>query len=144
MKISEINWTISHKVPSVTITKNTLNFNKYAVECFQDTRYLQIGFLHEELKVAFRKIDEPSEEDYFYTFKDREKDGWVRISCKEFIAYLSSYVFYDFETSKRFLLLKDNESDLYYIDLKKLPFEDNVNKDMYNWEKAKEILKIDS
>jgi hypothetical protein len=38
-----------------------------------------------------------------YTFESRQKDGWVRISCRDFMRYLSVKSGIDFTKAKQFI-----------------------------------------
>lgn len=50
-----------------------------------------------------------------YEFETREKDGWVRISCRDFMRYLSQRNNMDFTKAKQFIPEFDSETQMLII-----------------------------
>lgn len=50
-----------------------------------------------------------------YDFASRKKDGWVRISCRDFMRYLSQRNNMDFTKAKQFIPEFDSETQMLII-----------------------------
>lgn len=50
-----------------------------------------------------------------YEFETREKDGWVRISCRDFMRYLAQKNKIDFSKAKQFIPEYDEESEMLVV-----------------------------
>lgn len=50
-----------------------------------------------------------------YEFEPRQKDGWVRISCRDFMRYLSQKNGIDFTRAKQFIPEYDSSTDMLVV-----------------------------
>ena len=89
--------------PYITISSLAISFNSLAIKQLNDPKYIMIGFDEERLVIGVKGVESPSENMKTYEFSTRKnKDGWIRIGCKEFVQRLEQLTEHDFSEAKRF------------------------------------------
>lgn len=81
--------------PLVTLSSIGIAFNVGARNMLGNPDSINIGFDESRNAIAVRSSDSDSEAPS-YEFAGREKDGWVRISMRDFMKYLSQRTGIDF------------------------------------------------
>lgn len=107
---------ISSGAPYVTISDTGLGFNTPAITMLGTPDYIQAGFDNEAMVIGIRGCEESSSIKT-YRFKERIKDGWVRIGCRDFVKYLSDLLGLSFSPAKRYVAKYDSAEDVLYVEL---------------------------
>lgn len=115
---------VKNGVPFVTISTIGLAFNQAAVASLKCPKHVIVGFDKEKNVIGVKACqDEVLSGLSVYEFSARlDRSGWVRLSMRDFIKYLTLSSGFDFRTSKRFMIESDNEygTMLIYVDNKHL------------------------
>jgi hypothetical protein len=105
--------------PYITISSLAISFNSLAIKQLKDPKYIMIGFDEERLVIGVKGVEAPVENMKTYEFTTRKnKDGWIRIGCKEFIQRLEHLTGHEFSEAKRFST-KVIENDMLIIEISK-------------------------
>ncbi|MGI6360060.1 MAG: hypothetical protein ACOX02_03370 [Acholeplasmatales bacterium] len=89
--------------PYVTISSLAISFNSLAIKQLGSPERVKIGFDEENIVIAIKSVEQKEFSSETYLFSPRtNKDGWIRIGCKEFIKRLEKLSGYDFSKAKRF------------------------------------------
>ena len=78
--------------------------------------FIQAGFDSDAMVIGIRASDE-ADDKKVYRFRERVKNGWVRIGCKDFVKYLSELLRTSFSPSKRYIAKYDESRKILYIEL---------------------------
>ena len=81
--------------PIVTLNSTGIAFNPVVRSMLGHPEYIAIGFDAGRKAIGARPAQEREDADV-YPFEGREKNGWVRIGCREFIKHLSEITEMDF------------------------------------------------
>lgn len=101
--------------PIVTLSSIGLAFNSGARSLLGYPNQVDIGF-DERLNIIAVRPHDPSGNYPAYEFETREKNGWVRLSMRDFMKYLSLRTNIDFLTkSRQFLPEVDDETGMLLI-----------------------------
>lgn len=96
--------------PIVTLSSLGIAFNPLSRSLLGKPAEINIGFDEDQLTIGVQAHN-PSSDLQSYEFEKREKNGWVRIGCKDFSKYLSLKSNIDFiSKAKQFLATYDNET----------------------------------
>lgn len=100
--------------PIVTLSSVGIAFNAGVRKLLEYPDEIDIGFDEKTnaIGVCSHRIEN---EGNGFTFESREKDGWVRISCRDFMRYLSSESGIDFSKAKQFIPSFDKEQNMLII-----------------------------
>lgn len=97
--------------PYVTISSFGIAFNSLSIKQLGSPNYVIIGFDEEKLAIGIKGISTKEENKASYEFIARKnKDGWIRIGCKEFIQRLETLTNYDFSNATRFNTIKISDN----------------------------------
>ena len=111
------NWSlVKSGAPYVTVSSLGISFNPASIDKLGRPEQILLGFDESTLVLAAKAYqDEPAEP---YEFASRVKNGWVRLSCKDFVRYLESLTGLEFYPAKRYVAKWDAKNDLMLIDTK--------------------------
>lgn len=88
--------------PIVTLSSTGLAFNAVVRSILNHPEKIDIGY--DESANAIGVCEHRDENGGKpYVFEGREKDGWVRLSCRDFMRYLSARTGIDFSKAKQFI-----------------------------------------
>ena len=111
------NWSIvSAGAPYVTISMLGIAFNSVSIEKLGKPEKVMIGFDENALVLGIRPYHDESGIKG-YEFANREKNGWVRIGCRDFIKYLASLTGTDFSKAHIYVAEFDKESKCLVVKL---------------------------
>lgn len=95
--------------PYVTISSLAISFNSLSIKQLDEPEFVLIGFDEEKLAIGIKAVSE-TDPHKPYEFRARKnKDGWIRVGCKEFIQRLEILTGQDFSQAKRFPTKKIKE-----------------------------------
>jgi len=119
MENFNFNWSFVKKgAPFVTISKYGLAFNQICIDFLGKPDEIKIGFDKNQLALGIIATEQDAYDDSF-VFKNKERLGWVRIGCKEFVSYLSKISGIDFlEKSKKYIPQLVEENKMIVVKLK--------------------------
>ena len=101
--------------PIVTISSLGLAFNSLSRSLLDKPEEIEIGF-DEDRKAIGVRAHNPNSKTSSYTFESKEKYGWVRVGCKDFVRYLSKLTGFNFdEGAIQFLASFDDSSNMLII-----------------------------
>lgn len=88
--------------PIITLSATGIAFNSGARAMLNYPPKIDIGYDEERtaIGVCEHRIENQGKP---YEFEGREKDGWIRISCRDFMRYLSLKSGIDFTKAKQFI-----------------------------------------
>ena len=110
--------------PIVTLSPLGMGFNPLARSLLGFPEFVKIGFDKQRCAIGIKKGSKSEDADSF-EFEKKEKNGWVRLGCKDFTKYLSSISGLDFITrAKQFVARYDEENEILVVEVKK----ENLNK----------------
>lgn len=92
--------------PIITLSATGLAFNAVVRNMLGYPAEIDIGY-DEAANAIGICAHRPENMSKPYEFETREKDGWVRISCKDFMRYLSQRNELDFSKAKQFIPEQD-------------------------------------
>ena len=81
--------------PIVTISATGIAFNPVVRSMLGHPQFIAIGFDANRMAIGIRPAGETEDADV-YPFEIREKNGWIRIGCREFVKHLSETTGMDF------------------------------------------------
>lgn len=97
--------------PIVTINALGLAFNYLSRSKLGFPDRINVGYDDKAHVIGVQAHKKGSDLQY-YEFESREKNGWIRIGCKDFVRYLSETTQFDFQAkSKQFIAFYDDETD---------------------------------
>lgn len=100
--------------PIITLSSTGLAFNSIVIKMLDKPEYIDIGY--DENANAIGVCAHRSENDgNAYEFEPREKNGWVRISCRDFMRYLAQRNSLDFSKARQFIPEYDKDSDMLIV-----------------------------
>jgi hypothetical protein len=103
--------------PYITISSLAISFNSLSIKQLKDPKSIMIGFDEERLVIGVKGVEKPEDDIKTYEFSTRKnKDGWIRIGCKEFVQRLEQLTKHDFSEAKRFPTIV-HESGMLLIEL---------------------------
>lgn len=100
--------------PIVTFSVTGLAFNPIVCSMLGCPDSIDIGY-DEDANVLGVCAHRQEHEGKPYEFASRKKDGWVRISCRDFMRYLSQRNNMDFTKAKQFIPEFDSETQMLII-----------------------------
>lgn len=106
---------VSEGVPYVTISKAGLAFNMPAIKKLEIPNYVMVGFDECRMIIGIKGVSSANAYKNTYPFKERIKNNWVRIGCKDFIKYLEKKSGMCFSDAKRFDAEYDSEERILCI-----------------------------
>jgi len=110
---------IKNGAPIVTLNSLGIAFNSLAITYLGNPEMVNIGFDEEKLTIGVTPCDENSVFPIF-EFKSKEKNGWIRIGCKDFIKYLSTLSKIDFiSKSRQFIATYNSDENILIVTIDK-------------------------
>jgi hypothetical protein len=107
---------VSEGAPYVTISKLGIAFNMASIKKLGTPSNVMLGFDSSQMVIGVKVASETNTDNRnIYQFKDRIKNNWVRIGCRDFIRYLEKLSGLDFTKSKRYIADFDNDNLLLII-----------------------------
>jgi hypothetical protein len=109
------NWNyITSGAPYVTISKFGISMNGAVIQMLQKPDKIMMGFDVNARVIGIKPYC--GEEDVStYEFKNKIRNNWIRIGCKDFVKHLSHMTGIDFEKSKKFLASFDETTKTVYF-----------------------------
>ena len=113
------NWShVKRGAPFITISKHGIAFNKICTDFLGKPQEIMIGFDIDNLALGVRSVDAGDFPDSF-RYIEKQRDGWVRIGCKDFISYVSQISTIDFTTeTRKFIPILDKDEQMLIVELK--------------------------
>ncbi|MBR6254155.1 MAG: hypothetical protein IKR22_01845 [Clostridiales bacterium] len=107
---------VSEGAPYVTISKLGVAFNMAAIKKLGTPAFVMLGLDSEKMVLGVKTAPEWCENDKnTYQFRERIKNGWVRIGCKEFVRYLEKLSGMDYSRARRYIADFDSENQLLIV-----------------------------
>ena len=107
---------VSEGAPYVTISKLGIAFNAASVKKLNSPDYIMLGFDCGHMVIGVKAASEMNENDNnTYQFRERIKNNWVRIGCKDFVRYLERLSGLSFAKAKRYIADYDQDNLLLII-----------------------------
>lgn len=100
--------------PIITLSSTGLAFNSVVRNMLGYPAEIDIGY-DEDANAIGICAHRPEHMSKPYEFESREKDGWVRISCRDFMRYLAQKNAIDFTKAKQFIPEHDPQSDMLVV-----------------------------
>ena len=102
--------------PIVTLSGLGIAFNPLSRSLLSYPDFINIGFDENKLAIGVKSHDVNSQIKS-YEFEKKEKNGWVRIGCKDFVKYLSKISEIDFisKAQQFFASYDENEKMLIIV-----------------------------
>lgn len=101
--------------PIVTLSSLGMAFNPLSRSLLGYPEAINIGFDEEKVTIGIQ-VHDPNTSIKFYEFEKKEKNGWVRIGCKDFSRYLANVSGIDFlEKAKQFIASYDKEKKMLIV-----------------------------
>ena len=108
---------VANGAPYVTISSISISFNDVSANRLGKPESIMIGFDEDNLVLGIKPYaGETGIKPYL--FASRQRNGWVRIGCKDFIQYLGSLLNCNFNTARKYVAKYDKESGYLIVDLK--------------------------
>ena len=100
--------------PIITLSTTGLAFNSIVRSMLENPAEIDVGYdeAANAIGVCAHKEENGGKP---YAFEGRQKDGWVRISCRDFMRYLSVKSGIDFSKAKQFIPEYDEEQKLLIV-----------------------------
>lgn len=115
------NWNcVASGAPYITISELGLGFNKPSISLLGNPEEVVVGFDDHTMTIGVKQYD-GNKEIKPYKFYGREKQGWIRIGCKDFIKYLSSLTGLSFNPAIRYVAKFDTEEKILYVSVLDAP-----------------------
>ena len=107
---------VSEGAPYITISKLGIAFNMASIKKLGSPDFVMLGFDAEQMVIGVKATVEMHEGDKnVYPFKERIKNNWVRIGCKDFVKYLERLSGLSFAKAVRYIADYDAENLLLII-----------------------------
>ncbi|MBR6475260.1 MAG: hypothetical protein IKS98_07395 [Lachnospiraceae bacterium] len=107
---------VSEGAPYVTISKLGIAFNMASIKKLGSPEYVMLGFDADQMVIGVKAAVEIHDGDKnVYSFKERIKNNWVRIGCKDFVKYLEKLSALSFAKAIRYIADFDSENLLLII-----------------------------
>lgn len=107
---------VSEGAPYVTISKLGIAFNMASIKKLGSPEYVMLGFDADQMAIGVKAAVEMHDGDKnVYSFKERIKNNWVRIGCKDFVKYLEKLSGLSFAKAIRYIADFDSENVLLII-----------------------------
>lgn len=121
MKFKFIWSTPSSGAPIVSIASYGLTFNASAIELLKKPEKVLLGFDQTAKVIGVKPVtaEDEAEGTKGFTFAKRERSGYIRISNKDFIQYVSNKVGIDLTKTTRFSADWDEDEQVLIIDITK-------------------------
>lgn len=107
---------VSEGAPYVTISKLGIAFNMASINKLGSPEYVMLGFDCQNMVIgviATQEMDGNNKN--IYPFKERIKNNWVRIGCKDFVKYLEKLSGVSFSKAVRYMADFDPDDSLLII-----------------------------
>jgi len=100
--------------PIVTLNSLGIAFNPLARSMLGYPSFVDIGLDTTNCAIGIRASDVGNENNF--KFESKEKNGWVRVSCKDFVNYLAVLSGIDFiSKAKQFVATYDDEKKMLIV-----------------------------
>lgn len=106
--------------PSVSIAEYGLTFNKAAIDTMGSPSRVMLGFDKEKNIVVVKALYNPTPEEMSksFPFAERERNGYIRLTNKEFVRFILRYLpKIDLSKSVRCLAKWDEKQEYLIVDL---------------------------
>ncbi len=100
---------IKSGAPIVTISSLGISFNSLSRSMLKYPKKINVGF-DENARAIGVKAHNESSSVVSYEFEGRERNGWIRIGCKDFVKYLYTITNIDF-ISKAIQFIAEYDED---------------------------------
>lgn len=111
---------VSEGAPYVTISKLGIAFNMASIKRLKSPDSVMLGFDSENMAIGVISADSATDTDInTYPFKERIKNNWVRIGCKDFVKYLEKLSGLSFSKAVRYIADYDSDKGLLIISINK-------------------------
>ena len=116
---------IKSGAPIVTLNSLGIAFNSLARSMLGYPQFIDIGFDAANCAIGIKGSEALSESNF--KFESKEKNGWVRVSCKDFVNYLSVLSGIDFiSKARQFIATYDDEKEMLIVVVDKEHLKDKV------------------
>ncbi len=105
---------VSAGAPYITVSTFGLAFNTPSINLLGNPENIVVGFDKDSMAIGIREAS-PSESNRAYGFKNRVKNGWVRIGCKDFVKHLTTISGISFSPAKKYVAKFDEDEGILYI-----------------------------
>ena len=110
-------WTyVSSGAPYITISPLGVSLNAAVLSSLGNPKKLLLGYDPDALAIGVKPY-EGEEGVKPYDISGRVKNGWVKIGCKDFIAFLSTKAGITFKPARKYMAIKDSHTNVLYIKL---------------------------
>lgn len=99
--------------PIVTLSTTGLAFNPVVRSLLEYPEKIDVGF--DEKNNVIGVCAHQQDKERPYGFEPRAKNGWVRISCRDFMRYLSVKTGFEFKPAKQFVAEYDQSMQMLLI-----------------------------
>lgn len=100
--------------PIITLSSTGLAFNSIVRNMLNYPAEIDVGY-DENANAIGICAHRPENAGKPYEFETRQKDGWVRISCRDFMRYLSQKNGIDFTKAKQFIPEFDSSTGMLIV-----------------------------
>ncbi|MGL5256085.1 MAG: hypothetical protein ACRC76_03520 [Proteocatella sp.] len=109
------NWSaVSGGAPYVTLSSLGLAFNSVSIEKLGCPNKIIIGFDEDKCVIGIKAYNN---EDNIkaYDFASKQKNGWIRIGCRDFIKYLESLIDIRFSPAIKYVAKYDDSEKILMV-----------------------------
>ena len=116
---------IKSGAPIVTLNSLGIAFNPLSRSMLGYPPFIDIGFDSVNCAIGIKGIETPN--DNSFRFESKEKNGWVRVSAKDFVNYLAVLSGIDFiSKAKQFIATYDDEKKMLIVVVDKAYLKDKA------------------
>lgn len=105
---------VSAGAPYVTVSELGLAFNTLSINLLGIPEEVVVGFDETNLTIGVKDARDMKNVKS-YRFRDRIRNGWIRIGCKEFVKNLSSISGISFSPAIKYIARYDRDERLLYF-----------------------------
>ena len=107
---------VSEGAPYVTISKLGIAFNMASIKKLGSPDFVMLGLDANQMVIGVKSTTETTESNKnVYPFKERIKNNWVCIGCKDFVKYLEKLSGRSFAKAVRYIADYDSGNSLLII-----------------------------
>ena len=122
----DFNFIKSGGAPIVTLSSLGIAFNPVSRSMLNKPKFIEIGFDEKNCTIGIKPSSNENSSNSF-RFEDKQKNGWVRIACKDFVNYLAVLSGIDFITkAKQFIATYDSDKQILIVVVDKEHLKDKV------------------
>lgn len=107
---------VASGAPYVTISNSGIAFNNISISLLNNPDNILIGFDKNNLTIGVKEY-KGEEGVKSYEFAKKERSGWIRIGCKDFIKHLSLLTGISYKKAVKYIAKYDETAGILYVNV---------------------------